>query len=57
MKNLVYLILGIILGITTLRLAFGAFILLINFHVISAILSAIFGYVTGILTVKCFDKI
>lgn len=57
MKTVIYLILGIILAIATLRLSVSAIILIANFHILSAALTGGLAYVAGILCGKCFNRL
>ena len=57
MKTIIYLILGIILGLFTLDLAFNAIVALANLHIITAAIEGAFGYLVGILAGKCFKEI
>ena len=57
MKTVIYLILGIILAIATLRLSVSAIILIANFHILSAAISGGLAYVAGILCGKCFNRL
>lgn len=57
MKTLIYLILGILLGLFALDLAINAIVALFGFHIITAAIFGAFGYVVGILAGKCFKEI
>ena len=57
MKTLVYLLLGILLGLFTLDLAINAIIALVHFRIITAVIFGGFGYLVGILAGKCFKEI
>lgn len=57
MKTIIYLILGIILGLFTLDLAFSAIVALAYFQIITAIIEGAFGYLVGILAGKCFKEL
>lgn len=57
MKTLVYLLLGILLGMFTLDLAVNAIIALVHFQIITAAIFGAFGYLVGILAGKCFKEI
>lgn len=57
MKSIVYLILGIILGLFTLDLAFNAIVDLAHFRIVAAAIEGGFGYLVGILAGKCFKSI
>lgn len=57
MKTIIYLILGILLGLFTLDLAINAIIALANFQIITAAIFGAFGYLVGILAGKCFKEI
>lgn len=57
MKTIIYLILGILLGLFTLDLAVNAIIALANFQIITAAIFGTFGYLVGILAGKCFKEI
>ena len=57
MKTIIYLILGILLGLFTLDLAINAIIALAHFQIITAAIFGAFGYLVGILAGKCFKEI
>jgi len=57
MKTIIYLILGILLGLFTLDLAFNAILALAEFHIVTAAIFGAFGYLVGILSAKCFKEI
>ena len=57
MKTIIYLILGIILGLFTLDLAFNAIVALAHFQIITAVIEGAFGYLVGILAGKCFKEL
>ena len=57
MKTIIYLILGILLGLFTLDLAINAIIALAHFQIITAAIFGAFGYLVGILSTKCFKEI
>ena len=57
MKTLIYLILGIILGLFTIDLAFNAIVALASLHLVTAAIEGAFGYLVGILSAKCFKEI
>ena len=57
MKTLVYLLLGILLGLFTLDLAINAIVALVHFQIITAAIFGGFGYLVGILAGKCFKEI
>ena len=57
MKTIIYLILGIILGLFTLDLAFSAIVAPAHFQIITAVIEGAFGYLVGILAGKCFKEL
>ena len=57
MKTIIYLILGILLGLFTIDLAVNAIIALAHFQIITAAIFGAFGYLVGILAGKCFKEI
>lgn len=57
MKTLVYILLGILLGVSMLNFALNAVIQLGGLHLLSAGINAILAYVCGILSGKCFHNI
>ena len=57
MKTLIYILLGILLGVSTIHFVLNAVILLGGLNLLSAGFNALLAYVCGILCGKCFHKI
>ena len=56
MKTILYLILGIILGIITIKLCVSVVVCICNLAIVSAAIYGVFAVGIGILTKKCFAK-
>ena len=57
MKTLVYILLGILLGVSMINFALNAVIQLGSLHLLSFGINAFLAYVCGLLSGKCFHNI
>jgi len=56
MKSLIYIILGVILGLVTISLACKTFYAFMNLMLIKTLIGCLFTYGAGLLSVKCFKN-
>lgn len=57
MKTLIYILLGILLGVSMIHFSLNAVILLGSLNLLSAGINAILAYVCGLLAGKCFHNV
>lgn len=57
MKSIFFFILGIILGIITIKLGWAAIVCLLHLAIISSAINGLFAFAVALLTMKCFKNI